>query len=354
MFKDSFTVLGVMSGTSLDGIDLACVYFEYNNKWNFEIKKTITVPYSEKWKDKLQKAVLLSDEELINLNKEYTAYLAATINGFIENNAILDLDFVSSHGHTVKHEPQNNYTLQIGNLPELATLIKQSVVCDFRVADVLLGGQGAPLVPIGDALLFSEYDYCINLGGFSNISFEIDNKRIAFDISALNTVLNFYASIMGFDYDDKGNIAKKGILNEALLHALNDLAYYKLSYPKSLGIEYVNNTILPLLDNYNLALEDVLRTFTEHAALQIAAVLKKPDATVLLTGGGAYNDFLISRIAVYAPNAKLIIPKPEVIEFKEALVFAFLGILKVRGEINVLASVTGAAQNHSSGIFYEF
>ena len=257
---------------------------------------------------------------------------------------------VCSHGHTILHQPQNGITLQIGNLPEIAKLIGQTVVCDFRVQDVTLGGQGAPLVPIGDRILFSDYDYCLNLGGFSNVSFEQNGSRIAFDISPVNTVLNFYANKLGLDYDNKGTISKSGKLNFDLLNELNALDYYKKPFPKSLGFEFVKESILPLMESYDIPPEDKMRTFIEHITFQIAMALPSKKGRLLATGGGAYNDFLMERMQFHLPQIEIIIPDKKTIEFKEALIFALLGVLKIRNEINVLASVTGAKQNHSSGV----
>ena len=211
MQKETYNVIGVMSGTSLDGIDLAHIHFSIvDGKWDFTILETETVSYDNDWLNKLKVAVDFSHTALKKLNEDYTVLLANVIKAFIENHNLKNLDAICSHGHTILHQPQNGFTLQIGNLPEIAQFINQTVVCDFRVQDVQLGGQGAPLVPIGDRILFSDYDYCLNLGGFSNISFEQNGDRIAFDISPVNTVLNFYANKLGLDYDDKGNISKSG------------------------------------------------------------------------------------------------------------------------------------------------
>lgn len=344
-----------MSGTSLDGVDLAHIYFfEKNGKWSFEIKESQTISYSEGWIDRLKRAVDFSDFELKKINEDYTILLAEIISSFIKTNKIENLDAVCSHGHTILHQPQNGFTLQIGNLPQIAKLINQRVVCNFRVQDVQLGGQGAPLVPIGDEILFSEYDYCLNLGGFSNISFSENGSRIAFDISAVNTVLNFYANKFDLDYDDKGKISRSGKISDKLLLELNDLDFYKKSYPKSLGFEFVKTILLPIIEKQQISIEDKLRTFTEHIAIQIALALPQKQGSLLITGGGAYNDFLIERIQFYCPNIKVEIPNLKTIEFKEALIFALLGVLKLRNEINVLSSVTGAKYNHSSGIIYNY
>lgn len=350
MKEDHYNVIGLMSGTSLDGVDLAHIQFTVkNNAWTFEILESETIAYSSEWILQLKEAVDYTTGQLEKLNHDYTLLLAGIITGFIKKHAIEKLDAVCSHGHTILHQPQNGFTLQIGNLPEITDLIHQTVVCDFRVQDVALGGQGAPLVPIGDRILFSPYDYCMNLGGFSNVSFEQNTQRIAFDIAPVNTVLNFYANQMGLPYDDKGSISRTGTINTALLKELNALDFYQKKHPKSLGFEFVKTTVLPLMERFDITAEDKLRTFTEHIAMQTALALPDKKGSLFITGGGAYNDFLIERIATYLPQMKIIIPAAKMLEFKEALIFALLGVLKLRGEINVLSSVTGAKMDHSSG-----
>ena len=353
MFKETYKIIGVMSGTSLDGIDLAHINFTIkDNKWRYQILESETISYSQDWLNKLKVAVSFSEENLIELNEEYTELLGNIIKSFITNHKIKNLDAVCSHGHTILHQPQNGFTLQIGNLPKITSIIQEKVVCDFRVQDVKLGGQGAPLVPIGDRILFSEYDYCLNLGGFSNVSFEDNSKRIAFDISPVNTVLNFYANKIGLDYDDKGKIASSGKVDSNLLNELNALDYYKKSFPKSLGFEFVKEIVLPLIEKYSISIEDKMHTFTEHIALQTSLALPNKTGKILITGGGAYNDFLIERMQFHLPKIEIIIPDNKTLEFKEALIFGLLGVLKLRNEINVLSSVTGAKMDHSSGIIY--
>ncbi len=353
MFKETYTVVGVMSGTSLDGIDLARITFTLQNgKWNFEIGENETVAYPSLWLNKLKIAVGFSEAELVQLNEDYTDYLGSIIKSFIEKHQLSSLDAVCSHGHTILHQPQNGFTLQIGNLPKLAQIVEEKVVCDFRVQDVKMGGQGAPLVPIGDRILLSEYDYCLNLGGFSNVSFEDNGKRIAFDISPVNTVLNFYANQLQLDYDDKGKIARLGKVNLDVFNELNALEYYKKSFPKSLGFEFVKEIVLPLMEKYSISTEDKMRTFTEHIAWQTSLALPNKTGKMLITGGGAYHDFLIERIQFHLPSIEIVIPDNKTLEFKEALIFGLLGVLKLRHEINVLSSVTGAESDHSSGVIY--
>ena len=353
MIQEKFNIIGVMSGTSLDGIDLAHLNFEIiNGKWSFQILESETIGYSQKWIDKLKIAVGFSELELQKLNTDYTLLLGTIISDFIKKNKIETIDAVCSHGHTILHQPQNGITLQVGNLPEIASLCNQKVVCDFRVQDVGLGGQGAPLVPIGDRILFSDYDYCLNMGGFSNVSFEENGKRIAFDISPVNTVLNFYANQLDLDYDDKGKISRTGTVHLELLKELNRLDFYQKKYPKSLGFEFVKEIILPLIEKYQITIEDKMNTFTEHIAIQIALALPNKKNNLFITGGGAYNDFMIERIQFHLTETKIVIPERKIIEFKEALIFGLLGVLKLRNEINTLSSVTGAKKDHSSGEIY--
>lgn len=354
MLKQKYNIIGVMSGTSLDGVDLAHVNFSIiKDKWQYTILECETIGYSQDWLNKLRSAVDFSKEQLAKLNQDYTVLLGNIITSFIDKHHLNSLDAVCSHGHTILHQPQNGFTLQIGNLPEIARIINHTIVCDFRVQDVQLGGQGAPLVPIGDRILFADYEYCLNLGGFSNVSFEQDGKRIAFDISPVNTVLNFYANQLGLDYDNRGKISKSGKINSDLLNALNALDYYQKPFPKSLGFEFVKTVVLPLMEKYSIPIEDKMHTFTEHVALQTGLALINQQGKMLITGGGAYNDFLIGRMHHYLPNLVLIIPDAKTLEYKEALIFALLGVLKLRNEVNVLSSVTGAVRDHITGVVYK-
>src|SRR5690606_21685055 len=237
-------------------------------------------------------------------NADYTQLLGNIIRTFIEENNIENVEAIASHGHTILHQPEKGITLQIGNLPEIAQIIGKKVVCDFRVQDVKLGGQGAPLVPIGDKMLFSDYEYCLNLGGFSNISFDKNQTRIAYDVSPVNTVLNFYAQKLGFDYDNKGELARNGSFNENLFNQLNSLEFYKQKPPKSLGFEFVKNVIFPITENYET--HEVLRTFTEHTAYQISKNIFNQNTKLFITGGGAYNEFLIEKICFYFPDTEVV------------------------------------------------
>ncbi|MBO3099825.1 anhydro-N-acetylmuramic acid kinase [Gelidibacter pelagius] len=352
MIKNYYNVIGVMSGTSLDGIDIAHCSFTHHDRWDFEILQAETYGYPSVWVEKLKNLVTLTKTELLQLDEDYTKFLGNAIHQFISKNKLSNLDAVCSHGHTALHQPQNKLTYQIGNLPKLASILNETVVCDFRVADVALGGQGAPLVPIGDQLLFSKYDFCLNLGGFANISSEINGQRIAYDICPVNIVLNRYVNELGLDYDDGGKIAASGTINQTLLQQLNALSFYKTPYPKSLGLEWVKTEIFPLIDSFSLSVKDVLRTFVEHIAVQISNEINcKSKASVLTTGGGAFNEFLIACLSDKTQNV-IIVPERSIIDNKEALIFGFLGVLRLRNENNCLSSVTGAFNDHSSGQIY--
>ena len=343
--------LGVMSGTSLDGLDIAYIKLNFETSFQFEILKAVTIPYHPDWKNALKNGFHLSGEELTKLDADYGIYLGNTLKEFIAENSIENLDFIASHGHTIYHNPGENYTLQIGNGPYINTITGIKTICDFRTQDVALGGQGAPLVPIGDMLLFSEYDYCLNLGGFSNISMNENNQRIAFDICPVNIVMNHYVNSLNLEYEN-GEIASKGNIDTTLLNELNSLPFYNDSKPKSLGYEFILETIFPIINKYNLEIKDILRTFVEHIAQQIAKKIASDSSKkMLITGGGAFNIFLIERLKEYT-KTELIIPENSIIDYKEALVFALLGYLKDEEKNNCLKSVTGASKDHSSGIIY--
>ena len=348
MNKKEIFAIGLMSGTSLDGIDLVYVKFLKKEYSFFEIIHTETVSYTKEWKQVLKQAILLSSKELLDLDVIYGKHLGSVLVNFISNYKITEIDFIASHGHTILHQPEEGITLQIGSGSEIAKITQQKVVSDFRTQDVNLGGQGAPLVPIGDELLFSKYDFCLNLGGFSNVSFKKESKRIAFDICPVNIVLNHYANKIGLEYDENGSIASEGYLNRSLLEKLNTLAFYNKEAPKSLGLEWVQQEIFPLIDAIEEDISSVLRTFVAHIAIQISKIIKDSDS-VLITGGGVFNSFLIQEIENYS-NIKIVQASDTLINYKEALIFALLGVLKVDNQINCLKSVTGAHKNHSSGV----
>lgn len=343
-----FHAIGLMSGTSLDGLDICFARFEKQDEWTFNILKAETVPYSKNREDKLRNSIHLSAEELLELNSEYGFYLGKAVRNFIEKHQIENIDLIASHGHTVFHQPKKKFTLQIGDGRAIKLENNVHVIYDFRSQDVLMGGNGAPLVPIGDELLFSEYDACLNLGGFSNISMKIEEKRIAFDIAPVNIILNKLAQKFNKNFDENGDLARTGKINEDLLLKLNSLDFYSQSYPKSLGIEWCNENIFPLFGDIETA--DVMATFTEHTAEQISKIFNiYMLKSVLFTGGGTYNQYLTEKIKAKT-NTEIVIPEKEIIDYKEALIFAFMGVLRYNNEINVLSSATGSSKDHSSGI----
>ncbi|HSY77501.1 MAG TPA: anhydro-N-acetylmuramic acid kinase [Bacteroidia bacterium] len=349
-----YHVIGLMSGTSLDGLDMAyCVFNEKNGKWAFSIKQAAMVNYDKKWLRKLQNAHNISGSELLLIHNEYGHYLGEQVADFIKGKGIKKLDFIASHGHTIFHQPEKKLTFQLGNGAALAAACRHTVINDFRSLDIALNGQGAPLVPIGDKMLFSEYEYCINLGGFANISYDKKGKRIAFDIGPVNMVLNYLAELLGKHYDKDGILAAKGKLDKNLLDKLNALGYYKQSPPKSLGREWVEDKFLPIINKSSISVEVKLATVTEHIAEQIARTIKnQAKGNVLVTGGGAYNKYLMKQLKAKLPGHKIVIPNDDIIKYKEALVFAFLGVLRLEGKDNCLSSVTGADRNNKGGTIW--
>jgi len=344
------TIIGLMSGTSLDGLDLCAVNFQLiNNKWEFEILNSETINYSEKLKIKLKNATKMSSEDLLRFDVELGQLFGGLTRQFIKSNN-LNVDYIASHGHTIFHQPLKGFTLQIGSGLEIANESQLPTIYDFRSKDVSLHGQGAPLVPVGDELLFSEFDACINFGGIANISFKKNNERIAFDICPFNMGLNYLANQLGLDYDSAGEIARNGELVNDLLSKLNKLEYYQLPFPKSLGVEWFNRYCLPIIKNENYSIEDKLHTFSHHIAEQLTNIVDSINGdSILITGGGVYNAFIIELIKKQTKKT-ITIPSNEIIDFKEALIFAFLGVLRVSNKINVLKSVTGAIKNSVSGV----
>lgn len=340
--------IGLMSGTSLDGLDICLAEFEKKDKWHFQILKAETLPYSTDWENKLRNSIHFSATDLLELHSDYGFYLGQKVKEFIEKHQLENIDLIASHGHTVFHQPQRKFTLQIGDGRAIKMETGIPVLYDFRSQDVLMKGNGAPLVPIGDELLFSQYDACLNLGGFSNISLSSEGRRIAFDITPVNIVLNHLAQQLNENFDENGHLARKGKINEVVLDELNSLEFYQLPHPKSLGVEWCHQHVFPKLEG--IAPLDALATFTEHAAQQISTVINENNIkNILITGGGAYHTFLIEKIKSKT-KADIIIPEKEIIEYKEALIFAFMGVLRINNEINVLSSATGSTVDHCSGV----
>lgn len=352
-----YNVLGLMSGTSLDGLDLAyCHILKNGDQWEFELKETKSVSYSPEMLVELKDSIFLSADGLLSLNNGYGSWLGEQAKLFIKEKS-LDVDCVASHGHTTHHQPENGLTYQIGSGQHLANASGHRVVCDFRTNDVALGGQGAPLVPIGDTLFFGQYDFCLNLGGISNISFDVKGKRIAYDIGLANMILNHITRKINLNYDKGGELARRGDLNPEMLKRLNALKYYLLPYPKSIGYEWFVEDVAPIVDSTEDSTENLLHTAIHHicekVAMQIKLNTNQSLQTVFVTGGGALNDFLIETLQEkLGAQTKVIVPSKTLIEFKEALVFALMGVLRLEQKINVLSSVTGAKRDSSSGVLF--
>ncbi len=348
----TFRAIGMMSGTSLDGVDLAhCTFQETSEGYTYILGVCETIPYPESWLSLLKSLPTASAQVYAETHTLYGRYLGKLIGDFVKRNQ-LSADFVASHGHTIFHNPGKHFTSQIGEGAAIAAGCGLPVVCDFRTGDVAAGGQGAPLVPAGDSMLFSKYDYCLNLGGFANISMQVKRARIAFDISPANIILNHIANSINKAYDHNGELAASGQIHMELLEKLNSLEYYHTPAPKSLGREWIEKEILPVLDSYNLDPEIAAHTFCEHIAIQVSASLdNNAGKQMLITGGGAFNTYLVARITAHT-KVQIIIPDPKTVNYKEALVFAFLGMLRIQQKPNSLASVTGASHDVSGGAIY--
>jgi len=355
---EKYSVIGLMSGTSGDGLDIAYCQFAKSNKWSYEILKCETVEFPSTLKSQLMAAHKLPSSNLMSLDVTLGQWMGKEVKKFCQNLKTKPTA-VCSHGHTVFHQPEKGLSVQIGNGWWLAQNSELPAINDFRMLDISLGGQGAPLVPLGDKLLFHEYDFCMNLGGISNISMDVDGSRKAFDCTPFNGLLNLFAQKLGAEYDEDGNWAREGNVDRQLLENLNSLDYYQKSGAKSLGREDLESDFLPIISERVLTEKDILATLIEHYAIQISQIIRKNRAKekpkILLSGGGAYNKFFLERLSKHLQNTyEIILPNQEVIEFKEALIFGFLGVLKMRGENNCLSSVTGAKEDSCGGTWYDY
>lgn len=349
-----------MSGTSLDGLDIAYCEFLFENQIkSYNILEAETIAYPTDMVKRLDKGITKSGLELSFLNNELGTWMGDRCLNFMKKNRI-NPDFISSHGHTIYHQPEKGLTLQIGNGNLIHAITNIPVVFDFRALDVAMGGQGAPLVPIGDELLFSKYQICMNLGGFVNISFNDGQNRKAYDIGAINIVLNKLAQELGHEYDPEGQIARSGSTIQEFNEELDRLSYYSQPWPKSLGKEWVDNKIMPLIDLYRVhKTEDILHTYSKHIARRIATdinylkntLFERQPGRLLVTGGGAYNKYVIESIrSLLLPGLEIMIPEDILVAYKESLIFALMGLMRIKGIPNCLQSVTGANHNSCCGI----
>jgi anhydro-N-acetylmuramic acid kinase len=352
--KETYTVTGLMSGSSMDGVDLAFCEFGWDGRtWDYRIVAAETFPYGNVLLSKLEQACSWKMNDIETLDHELGIFYAGLLNDF-HRKIRKSPEYIASHGHTILHEPDRGITLQAGNGRIMADRTGITVINDFRTADVAQGGQGAPLVPLGDQLLFSRYEACLNLGGFANISFGSEKGiRIAYDLCPANMALNWIAALEGKTFDRNGEMAREGMVDPVLLRKLNRLDYYESRPPKSLGREWFLGQFLPHMQQSGLSPRDLMSTAAEHIAVQISEGIHQAGIrSLLITGGGSLNQTLIERLKLHT-KASLVIPEDALIHYKEALIFALLGILKIRGEINCLASVTGGKEDISAGIIHE-
>ncbi len=344
-----FRVIGTMSGTSLDGLDVALCHFEKQDKWTFEIVEARTFRYPAELEKRLRNSLKMSVVDFVELHKDLGVFTSNVIN---ENFNKEYYDFIATHGHTVVHFPEKNINYQIGNGATIAGLTRKPVVCDFRSVDVALNGQGAPLVPIGDKLLFDDFDTLLNIGGFANASFKRNDKIFAYDISPANYALNYFAKKLGKNFDEDGKLGRTGICNNNLLRKFEQIEYYKKLPPKSLSDHWFFDVFLKAIENSNIPIENILATVYEHIAIRISSEFAKQNSkNVLVTGGGAFNKFLIEKIKSNS-QSNIILPNRLIIEYKEALIFAFLGVLRWLQQANCLADVTGAEFDNIGGAVY--
>jgi anhydro-N-acetylmuramic acid kinase len=356
-----YKVAGLMSGSSLDGLDIAFVQLQENGgKWSYEILHADCYEYEGVWIKKLKNAVNLNALDYQLLHTEYGHYLGRQVNLFIEKNDLHhQVNLISSHGHTTFHIPEKLMTAQLGDGAAIAAETQLPVVTDLRAMDVAFGGQGAPIVPIGEKMLLGDYTYFLNLGGIANISANINDEFIAFDVCAANRVLNMLAEEKNLQFDEDGKIASAGNVNNELLQKLNELKYYNRPYPKSLANDFGVETVFPIIKQSSLSIEDAMRTYVEHIVVQIKNAMvghrqSTVDSRLLVTGGGAFNSFMVKRLkeVLNTMNIEVIIPEENLIKYKEALIMALIGTLRWREEYNVLASVTGAKRNSIGGALW--
>ena len=343
-------IIGLMSGTSLDGLDVA--YCEFIDSKHFNLIAAETYNYPVTWRERLASLHQASAEEYMLTDVELGRFFGERVLHFREKYPGR-VDLIASHGHTIFHQPERMLTSQIGDGNAIHAVTGVPVVCDFRRLDVALGGQGAPLVPIGDRLLFGDYDACINLGGIANISYETDGQRIAYDISPCNMALNHLAGLQGLTYDPGGELARSGEVITPMLARLETLEYYHTPAPKTLGKEWFLKCFLPYVEPFTAQpLNNLLRTVSEHIALRLAAAITQSGIDmhrVLVTGGGANNQYLLELLKEKIGNIEIESIDQRIVDFKEAIIFALLGYLRVNGQINTLASVTGASRDSSGG-----
>lgn len=362
MKVSTYNIIGLMSGSSLDGLDIVHCTFEVSHLPGFSIKDwkithAETIEFDNKLKESLLNAVHLSGRELCKLDHELGRVFGQMTADFIDKYK-LSPEFISSHGHTVFHFPADGFTCQAGHPAEIAAITQLPVIGDFRSTDIALHGQGAPFAPIVDKMLFGEFDVLVNMGGILNITFlQPDKEVLAYDVCPCNQTLNYLASHFNKAYDENGNIASTGKPDVVLLQVLSEWEYFKLSTPKSLDNSQIKTQFHKIIDDHSISVEDKLATITELIAKCLADAINEvmPDSSprILLTGGGAFNSFLVSKIREYLKSAEIIIPDKTIISYKEGLLLALMGLLRINNVPNVLKSVTGSHADHVAGAVYQ-
>ncbi|KYP16661.1 anhydro-N-acetylmuramic acid kinase [Flavihumibacter sp. CACIAM 22H1] len=360
-----YNVIGLMSGSSLDGLDIAFVQFHATGgKWSMELLQATTYAYTPEWEEKLRNCTALSAADYLLLHSAYGHLTGQLVNRFIEAHGLEHkVHMIASHGHTSFHMPAAGMTAQLGDGAAIAAETGLPVISDLRAMDIAFGGQGAPIVPVGEKLLFGDYTFLLNLGGIANLSVHRNDRIIAFDSCAANRVLNMLAADAGLAFDENGKIAAAGTENAGLLEKLNQLPYYQLSYPKSLANAFGTDEVYPLIKRLELPLPDALHTYVKHIAAQIATDIARvavkegidpAGKTLLVTGGGALNSFLVNCLQDQLADLQvnLVVPDRLLVEFKEAIIMALMGVLRWREEYTVLASVTGATRNSIGGALW--
>ena len=354
---NNLQLLGLMSGTSLDGLDIAQVSFGFSSNHNidFQLINCKTYPLPKPIFEKLSNVFSLSAMAVFELDQELARFYAACIAQFISENNIkqTEITAIASHGQTIFHQPNKGYTTQIGCGSTLNFLTKIPVINQFRQLDVSAGGQGAPLVPLGDALLFAPFaDGFLNLGGFANISTPQNASAVAYDIAPANLPMNQWMQQLGKAYDANGELAREGKINEAILSKVLSLEFFSQNGPKSLGTEWLESTYLPFFEH--VSIPDKLRTHLEVLKTLCIRAFEYLDLkSVYVTGGGAFNNYFIELLSAEF-KGKLIIPDADIINYKEAIIFAFLGARFLRNETTTLSAVTGATEALRTGILHDF
>jgi anhydro-N-acetylmuramic acid kinase len=361
-----YKVLGLMSGSSLDGLDIAYCSIDWQNNQvkDWQLLAGETLEFSDMWKSRLSNLPSQSGLIFAKTHTYFGHYMADLVQTFLKKNAIQEVDFIASHGHTIFHNPDQRISIQIGDGAALAAKTGITTICNFRTQDVALDGEGAPLAPLADQYLFEGYDFYLNLGGIANLSANINNRWVAMDCCPANQVLNTLAQELGAEYDNKGAWANQGTVDQTLLGQAANFDFYTESYPKSLGNEWIRQHILPLYLAAPSSWEDKLATACEHIAIEISTSIQqilqkeafqKENYKVLVTGGGAFNDYLMESINAYCNqnhSIELFLPDPSIINFKEAILMALLGVMRMEKTPNSLKTITGAQRDTVNGAVY--